>query len=295
MAIVNRNLLANFLDNEKKAHYYSRNFKGGCMRRIIYVALFVLCAVSLFGQTQENIKYALNEIAKPLGGVANDAILQDANTLGGMPHFRITGGINLRTIEFRDPEIPDSIEKWTAGAISFEGRVGLFKGKSFGPTFDGVGSTDLLLRLAFYPIDSVSFVPLFGIGVKTAIIRESMVTPAVSVSIQFTASQSFELEDAGEEVYAKFNMKVFSMRADVSKNLLILTGYAGLGFNINTLDADIWYMDGLDRVYGEYTVSPSAIKLYGGIQKRIFLIGLHGEVGLSGDALYGAFGLSAGM
>lgn len=267
------------------------------MKRLIFIA-FLLMIAPLFGQTQEDIEYALNEIAKPLGGVANDAILQDANTLGGLPHFRITGGINLRTIEFRDPEIPDSLTKWTAGAFSFEGRVGLFQGKSFGPVLSGVGSTDLLLRLAFYPTgneDSLHLVPLFGIGVKTALMRESLVAPAISFSMQYTASKAFELVDEGEEVYAKFNMQVFSMRADISKDLFVLTGYAGIGFNINTLKADIWYMDGVDRIRGEYTVSPSATKLYAGLQKYILIVGLHGEVGLSGDVLYGAFGLSAGI
>ncbi len=268
------------------------------MKRALFAVLCSMFWLSLFGQTQDDIEYALNEIAKPLGGVANDAILQDANTLGGMPHFRITGGINLRTIEFNDPEVPDSLTKWTAGALSFEGRIGLFKGKTLGPTFSGVGSTDLLLRFAFYPMgdkDSLRFVPLFGIGLKTALMRESLVAPAISVSLQYTASQAFELVDAGEEVYAKFNMRVFSMRADISKNLFVLTGYAGIGFNINSLDADIWYMEGLNRIHGQYTVSPSATKLYAGLQKYILIVGLHGELGLSGDVLYGALGLSAGM
>jgi hypothetical protein len=262
------------------------------------VVLLLVFAVSLFGQTQKDIEFALNEIAKPLGGVANDAVLQDANTLGGLPHFRITGGINLRTVEFKDPEVPDTLRQWTAGAINFEGRIGLFEGKSFGPGFGGFGSTDLLLRLAFYPMgegDSVSFVPLFGIGVKTAILRESLVSPALSVSFQYTASQSFKLEDAQNDVYADFSMQVISLRADVSKNVIFITPYAGVGFNINSLSADIWYWDGPDRIRGEYIVSPSVFKLYGGLQQKIFMFGLHGEVGLCGGVLYGAFGLSAGI
>ncbi len=268
------------------------------MKKILCVAFFTVLAISLFGQTQEDIEYALNEIAKPLGGIANDAILQDANTLGGMPHFRITGGINLRTVEFSDPEVPDSLKRWTAGAISFEGRIGLFKGKSLGPGFGGFGSTDLLLRLAFYPMgegDSTAFVPLFGIGIKTAILRESLASPAISVSLQYTASQSFKLEDADNELYADFKMQIISLRADVSKNVVFFTPYAGIGFNINSLSADIWYTDGLDRIHGEYIVSPSAFKLYGGVQKKIFMVGLHGEVGLSAGVLYGALGLSAGI
>jgi hypothetical protein len=268
------------------------------MKKLLFVAYVLLFACSIFGQTQENIEYALNEIAKPLGGVANDAILQDANTLGGLPHFRITGGINLRTVEFQDPEVPESLKTWTAGAINFEARIGLFEGKSLGPGFGGFGSTDLLLRLAFYPMgknDSLSFVPLFGIGLKTAILRESLASPAISVSFQYTASQSFKLEDAQNEVYADFSMQVISVRADISKNIVFFTPYAGVGFNINSLSADIWYMEGIDRIHGEYIVSPSAVKLYGGIQKKILMVGLHGEVGLSAGAFYGALGLSAGI
>ncbi|OQX52550.1 MAG: hypothetical protein B5M53_08240, partial [Candidatus Cloacimonas sp. 4484_209] len=61
------------------------------LKRFIVPFLFLI-PFSVFAQTQEDIEYALNEIAKPLGGVVNDAVLEDANTLGGLPHFQLTGG-----------------------------------------------------------------------------------------------------------------------------------------------------------------------------------------------------------
>ena len=266
-------------------------------KSLIFISV-LLFAVSVFAQTQEDIEYALNQIAKPLGGVINDAVLQDANTLGGLPHFQITGGINLRTVSFTDPTNPENTEKWTAGAFSFEGRIGLFKGKSLGPTVGGFCSADLLLRLAFYPIgegDSLSFVPHFGMGIKLGLLRESLVMPAISVTVQFTGSSKFRLKDNESETYAEFTMKVFSLRADVSKNLFVVAPYAGLGFNINSLGADIWYEQGISTIHDTYAVSPSAFKVYAGLHKQIFIIGLNLEGGLSGDSFYGAFGISAGI
>ncbi len=268
------------------------------MRRMMFVLVFVFLAVSTYSQTKEDIEYALSEIAKPLGGVVNDAILQDANTLGGLPHFRVTAGINLRTVSFRDPEIPDSMKEWTAGAISIEGRVGLFAGKSLGPTLGGFGSTDLLLRLAFYPMgdeDSTAFVPLFGIGLKVGVLRESLATPAVSLTMQYTASSIFALKDDVNETYAEFTMKVFSLHADVSKNLLIINPYVGVGFNVNSMGADIWHSEGFQRRHDTYSVSPIAAKFYAGVNKQIFFIGLNAEGGLSGETLYWAIGLSGGI
>jgi len=267
------------------------------LRKFIIFNVFILFAVMVFAQTQDDIEYALNEIAKPLGGVVNDAVLQDANTLGGLPHFQITAGLNLRTVSFHDPNNPDSTAEWTAGAISFEGRVGLFKGKSLAPTFGGFGSTDLLLRFAFYPMgdgDSVSFVPLFGIGLKLGLLRESLITPAISITGQFTGSSKFSLSDANG-TYAEFAMRVISVRADISKNFLFITPYAGFGFNINSLSADIWYDQGFSTVHDTYVVSPSVLKLYAGLHKKILVVGLDLEGGLSGESLYGAFGLSVGL
>lgn len=269
------------------------------MLKSYIVLFFILLTISLFAQTQEDIEYALNEIAKPLGGVVNDAVLQDANTLGGLPHFQITGGINLRTVTFRDPNNPENTEEWTAGAISFEGRVGLFKGKSIAPTIGGFGSADLLLRLAFYPMGEENdkyFVPLFGLGLKLGILRESLITPAISITGQYTGSSKFELIDEESETYAEFTMKVFSLRADVSKNLFIVTPYVGFGFNINSLEADIWYYDQFySPVYDTYEVSPSATRFYAGLHKQLFFIGINLEGGLSGDTFYWALGLSAGI
>ncbi len=268
------------------------------MLKSCIVLFFILLTISLFAQTQEDIEYALNEIAKPLGGVVNDAVLQDANTLGGLPHFQITGGINLRTVTFRDPNNPENTEEWTAGAISFEGRVGLFKGKSIAPTIGGFGSADLLLRLAFYPMGEENdkyFVPLFGLGLKLGILRESLITPAISITGQYTGSSKFELIDEESETYAEFTMKVFSLRADVSKNLFIVTPYVGFGFNINSLEADIWYEQGILTAHDTYEVSPSALKVYAGLHKQLFFIGINLEGGLSGDTFYWALGLSAGI
>jgi hypothetical protein len=268
------------------------------MLRTFCLLFLILIPLLLFGQTQEDIEEALNQIAPPLGGVVNDAVLQNANTLGGLPHFRITGGVNLRTVKFTDPNDPNNNVEWTAGAINVEGRVGLFPGKSLAPTIGGFGSTDLLLRMAFYPVgegDSVSFVPLFGIGLKVALMRESIAMPAISATIQYTASSQFSLEDDQSETYAEFTMRVFSLRADVSKNLFIVTPYAGLGFNYNSLDAEIWYQQGMNTQHGDYSVSPSVFKFYAGLNKEIFFFGLNLEGGMSGDSFYGALGISAGM
>jgi len=268
------------------------------MWRKYIVLFFILFAVSLSAQTKEDIEYALNEIAKPLGGIVNDAVLEDANTLGGLPHFNVTAGINLRSVTFKDPDDPENNEEWTAGAISFEGRVGLFKGKSIAPTIGGVGSADLLFRLAFYPMgndDSTSFVPLVGIGLKLGVIRESLTTPAISITAQYTGSSKFELSDSSG-TYAEFTMKVLSFRTDVSKNLFIVTPYAGVGFNINSMNAHICYHDPCYMpCYESYAVSPSATRLYLGLHKQIFVLGLNVEGGLSGDKFYWAVGVSAGM
>ena len=204
--------------------------------------------------------------------------------------------VNLRTVKFRDPNNPENNSEWTAGAFTFEGRVGLFKGKPIALTVGGLGSIDLLLRLAFYPMgeeDSTYFVPLLGIGVKVGLLRESLITPAVSITGQFTGSSVFELADTTSETYAEFKMKVLSLRADVSKNFLIASPYVGFGFNVNSLGADIWWNYGTSR--DTYAVSPFALKLYGGFHKQIFVVGLNVEGGLSGETFYWALGLSGGM
>jgi hypothetical protein len=183
--------------------------------------------------------------------------------LGLIPRVSLTGRINVvgaRLPDIRDP----GAEKFTvpAPAVGANLSVGLTQGFSVAPMIGGFGAIDLL--------GSVSVLPLsllgdefgdnafsWGAGARVGLIRESFVTPGVSVSLMYRSLGEVSIGDvcSGTEVAAgdnrsicsttdddfgelSFGLDNWSARAAVSKRLLGFGLTAGVGYDKFETSAD---------------------------------------------------------
>lgn len=205
--------------------------------------------------------------------------------LGVIPRVSLTGRVNVVAAR-----LPDITQVASDGSITRQFRlptpavganlsVGLTQGFAIAPMLGGFGAVDVL--------GSVSVIPLglledqfgdhafsWGAGARVGLLRESFVTPGVSVSLMYRDLGTVrfgevcrraetpdpgdpnrricpEPGDAGEIAFGLAN---WSGRAAVSKRLLGLGATAGVGYDRFSTDADLAFrlpdeFFGVGRVY----------------------------------------------
>jgi hypothetical protein len=153
-------------------------------------------------------------------------------------------------------------------AISGTVSVGVFPGVSLAPTLGGFGAIDLLGTATYVPFDlakdgtfdEASSTTAWGVGGRVGILRESLVTPGVSVSVMYRnlGEVAFGQVCPGTEVAIfgdtdprrgcvgpddlgefHFDLSNWSTRAAVSKRFLGLGLTAGVGYDSFDSDGEI--------------------------------------------------------
>ena len=193
--------------------------------------------------------------------------------LGLIPRVSLTGRVNV--VEVRLPDIRDTDRgedlqrRVLAPAVGANLSVGLTQGFSVAPMIGGFGAIDLLGSVSVLPLslleDFGDNAFSWGAGARVGLIRESFVTPGVSVSLMYrnlgdvsfgevcegtegpsptaptdpdrSVCTGFDLgsNEVGE---IEFGLSNWSARAAVSKRLLALGLTAGLGYDRFDTDAD---------------------------------------------------------
>ncbi len=177
--------------------------------------------------------------------------------LGLFPRVSVTARVNAAYAQAPNllGEFDASVtEGGTVGAMptaplplaSLQGDVviGLFNGVSFGPMIGGVGSLDLLGSVSFIPavspIDSIigleEDILNFGVGARIGILKQGLVMPGVSVSAMYRTMGEVTFGNLTDPDPAAFStdLSVISLRAGVSKGLLMFDLAAGAGYDIYT-------------------------------------------------------------
>lgn len=188
--------------------------------------------------------------------------------LGILP--RVTAGVRLNVVGARVPDIIVDDEDGSselgetigvpAPALGGYVAVGLTQGFTLGPTVGGFGAIDLLGSATWLPfrafeVEGFEEAPeiAFGVGARVGLLRESFVTPGVSVSVMYRrlGEASFGEVCRGEEVEVlpaiqvdqacvgdpgdlgelRFDLTNWSYRGVVSKRLLGLGLAAGVGYD----------------------------------------------------------------
>jgi hypothetical protein len=193
--------------------------------------------------------------------------------LGLLP--RVSAGVRVNVVFARLPDIreessangeaaPDEFSL-PAPAIGGNVSIGVFPGISLAPMIGGFGAVDLLgsatvLPLSLADADGVEGDPVsWGAGARIGLLRESFITPGVSVSVMYRSMSDVKYGDVceGEETAGlagaqsrtcvgdgdfgevEFGLSNVSTRAAVSKRLLGLGLTAGVGYDRFDTDANL--------------------------------------------------------
>jgi hypothetical protein len=190
--------------------------------------------------------------------------------LGFLPRVSVTGRVNV--VAARLPDIRDVADDGTvtrqfrvpAPAVGGNVSLGLTQGVGLAPMLGGFGAVDLLGSVAVLPLgllgdDFGDNAFSWGGGVRVGLLRESFVTPGVSVSLMYRnlgtvrfgevcpGTETQDPTDANRRICTQpgdlgeiaFGLANWSTRAAVSKRLLGLGATAGLGYDRFTTDADL--------------------------------------------------------
>ena len=193
--------------------------------------------------------------------------------LGILP--RVSAGGRVNVVFARLPDIreegsanggfvPDKFSV-PAPAIGANVSVGVTPGVSLAPLIGGFGAVDLLGSLTFLPLSVAGVdgleenVTSWGVGARVGLLRESFVTPGVSVSLMYRhmgdvkygdvcegaegqdplSSQSRLCASEGDFGEVEFDLKNWSARGAVSKRLLGFGLTAGVGYDRFDTGADL--------------------------------------------------------
>ncbi len=194
--------------------------------------------------------------------------------LGILP--RVTAGVRLNVVGARVPDIIVDDDDGSselgetlgvpAPALGGYVAVGITQGFTLGPTVGGFGAIDLLGSATWLPfrafeVEGFEEAPeiAFGVGARVGLLRESFVTPGVSVSVMYRRlgeARFGEVCPGGESPVLgggdglcagergdlgelEFDLTNWSYRGVVSKRLLGLGLAAGVGYD--QFDSDVTY------------------------------------------------------
>lgn len=190
------------------------------------------------------------------------------------------------------------------GAFQGDVTVGLFNGASLGPMAGGLGAVDLLGSISYVPIvEAVGLtqeIVNVGIGARVGILQQGLLMPGISVSGMYrTMLDDVKFGGVADGDPAEFStdLSTLSLRAGVSKGLLMFDVAAGAGydryksnvafdFQVECPDAQCdpdnnvaepIILGTADGVAGELTTG--AWNVYGNVGLSLLLLNVVGEVG----------------
>jgi hypothetical protein len=247
------------------------------MKRFVKLAVVVFALFAAAGLRAES---EYDNTAGWFGALSagGNVVSASANTLGGLGHFSFgIDGTYLR------PDL--ETDEFNAGGYSAVLRLGILEGTTLGPGMHGVGSLDFYVKAGqmFLNGKKPTDVAHVGGGVRLGILRNSITSPAISVTAGYHKTGGLKIAKLPTELYSpEVEVSTWALRADISKNLFVITPYAGLGINLSNIDATgsgiKWDGDETETVY------------YGGLEWNLMILHLGLEIGRSGGETYGNLG-----
>ncbi len=248
-------------------------------------AKFAVVILALFTAAGAHAKDEYSHTASWFGALSagGNVVSASANTLGGLGRFSF--GVNGTYIR---PDV--ATDEFNAGGYSAVLRLGILKGTTLGPGLHGIGSLDFYVKAGqmFLNGEVPTNAAHVGGGVRLGILRNSINSPAISVTAGYHKTGGLKIVRLGIDMFTpEVKISTWAFRADISKNLFVITPYAGLGVNISSIDVTgsgvTWDGDKTQSVY------------YGGLEWNLMILHLGLEIGRSGREAYGTLGARISM
>ncbi|MBX6363750.1 MAG: hypothetical protein IRZ00_07775 [Gemmatimonadetes bacterium] len=196
------------------------------------------------------------EIAHPRVGLAfaaGNPVAGTASTLGkrigAVP--RVSAGVRGNAVYLEIPPINrrDKI-RLLIPAVTGDVAVGLVDGLTLAPTVGGFASLDLLGSIGIVPVSAAGFgsKPIgWGLGARLGLLRESFVTPGISVSGMYRRIGDITYGSPSLSVDSAFfrvsGYRDLSLRGAISKRLLVIGAALGVGWDRYDSDMEVRISD----------------------------------------------------
>lgn len=198
-----------------------------------------------------------------IGFSGANPVLGTAATLGtrfGMvPRFSVTARVNGAFADMPDifsdyaAQLSDAQDSLSTvpttlipvGSLQADLALGVFNGFGMGPALGGLGSIDLLGSVSFIPAISAledagitEAIVNYGLGARVGILNGGILMPALSVSGMYRHMGEIQFGDIADGDPGQFStdLSTLSLRAVVSKGLMIFDLAAGAGYDKYTSD-----------------------------------------------------------
>ena len=272
------------------------------------LALLAAWIVSLAGVasgqeiSEQRVRAAVEDAARGLGqSVAGGSpMTAPAATTGGLGHFLASLGIGVTRIDIEDPQRESGTVEFLLPTAGARFAVGLTSGLASDGPIGGAGSIDLLGRVGILTardeIEDAS--KLYGIGVRVAVLGETPLTPALSVALEQAWTEEIVYGEP-DEVSFRGDVAVTSLRADISKDLVLLAPYAGAGIDRTRIDASYVIPAGLSTLGTEIrgSIDPASTHhvFYLGTDLSLLLLTASIEGGVYDGGAFATFAIRAGL
>jgi hypothetical protein len=278
------------------------------MRPATLLAVGIAClagaagAARAQGISEARVREAVDDATRGLGqSVAGGSpMTAPAATTGGLGHFLASFGVGITRVDIEDPQRQSGSLEFLLPTAGARFAVGLTSGLTSGGAIGGAGSVDLLGRVGLVAArDEIEeAAKLYGIGVRVGLLGETPLTPAVSVAIEQAWTEEIVYGEP-DEVSFRGDVAVTSLRADVSKNLVFLSPYAGVGIDRTRIDASYVIPAELSTLNTdiEGTVDPASTHhvVYVGTDLSFLVLTASVEGGISDGGAFAALAIRAGL
>lgn len=275
------------------------------MRSAALLAAAIAClagAASAQEISEQRVRAAVEDAARGLGqAVAGGSPMTGpAGTTGGLGHFLASVGLGITRVDIEDPQRESGTVEFLLPTVGARFAVGLTSGMASGGAMGSAGSVDLLGRVGLVTArDEIEdAAKLYGIGVRVGLLGETPLTPAVSVAVERAWTEEIVYGEP-DEVSFRGDVAVTSLRADVSKNLVFLSPYAGAGIDRTTIDASYIIPAELSTLDTEIegSVDPASTHhvFYVGTDLSLLLLTASVEGGVYDGGAFAAFAIRAGL
>ncbi len=223
-------------------------------------------------------------------------VLSAAGAEGGLPHFDAGLGINLTTFRFTDPVHKQEVKFPGFFPVAY-GALGIYNGISLTPLISGVGSIDLLARVSPSLINDTFFVKkpnYIAFGAKVQILKDQLVPPTPAISFTVMTHNVSGLDFKFDTVYTSFKLDNLSLHADVSKSLLLIAPYAGIGYDMYSLTGT-YHTESNAKEETIAKINGNHLRYYGGLRFKVLLAKVFVEGAYIGKKTIISMGISAGI
>jgi hypothetical protein len=250
--------------------------------------------------SEQRVRAAVEDAARGLGQTVagGSPMTAPAGTTGGLGHFLASVGVGVTRVEIEDPQRSSGTADFFLPTAGVRLAVGITDGIGVGG--GGLGSVDLLGQVGILTardrIEDAANV--YGLGVRVGLLGESPLTPAASISFERAWTEEIAFGEP-DEISFRGDVDVTSVRADLSKEFLLVSPYVGIGLDRTRIDASYSIPAELSTsgqdIEGSIDPSSTHQTLYAGIDLSLLLLTASVEGGVYDGGAFAAVAIRAGL